>query len=96
MHDDPFAGEQVPFGALVFFKPSPTRENPFSDKFDPKAVPGIFAGYELNAGMRWSRKYAVWALMDFVTASLAYDCEGIPLKLKQPQIVEVVKMKHPI
>ena len=34
--------------------------------------------------------------MDFVTASLAYDCEGIPLKLKQPQIVEVAKMKHPI
>ena len=51
MYDQEFRGEQLPFGATVFFKPSIARDNPFSDKLDPKAVPGVFAGYELGGGI---------------------------------------------
>ena len=46
----------IPFGAMIDFKPSPTRSKPLS-KFEPRAVPGIFIGYYLPAGGKWRGDY---------------------------------------
>ena len=46
LHGAEFKGNKIPFGALVYFKPSGARANEQAHKFDPKGIPGIFAGYE--------------------------------------------------
>ena len=88
-HGEYFKGKVIPLGAKVFFKPSTTRSNPYSDKFDPRGIPGIFAGYEINSGHRWSRKYHVWALNEFANISLAFDAK-VSMKLRNLYITEVV------
>eukprot|EP00435_Cladocopium_sp_Y103_P033301 s1011_g8.t1 len=45
-----FKGEKIPFGALVYFKPSGARRNEQAHRFDPKAIPGDFASYEIAPG----------------------------------------------
>ena len=44
MTGDDFKGKAIPFGANVFFKPTDTREKTYGHKFDPKGIPGVFAG----------------------------------------------------
>ena len=48
-----FKGEKVPFGALVDFKLSDARRSK-REKFEPKGEAGVFAGYNLSAGLRWA------------------------------------------
>ena len=71
-----FIGMVIPLGAKVFFKPSDARERDQDHKFDPKSIPGIFAGYVMGTGMNWSRKYKVWAISDFARQNLGYDAES--------------------
>ena len=51
LHGENFKGEAIPFGAKVYFKPSTARKNEQDHKFDPKGIPGIFAGYEVTTGL---------------------------------------------
>ena len=37
LHGTEFKGDKIPFGALVYFKPSGARANEQAHKFDPKA-----------------------------------------------------------
>ena len=60
MTGEHFKGKAIPFGVKVFFKPTDTREKTYAGKFDPKGVPGIFAGYVITTGQQWSRNYKVW------------------------------------
>ena len=48
-----FNGPTIPFGAAVLHKPAETAtsQNP---KFGPRMKPGIFVGYFLNSGGKWS------------------------------------------
>ena len=55
-------GAMIPFGALVYFKPSGARNVEQKHRFDPMGIPGVFAGYDLAPGLHWSRKYRVWTL----------------------------------
>ena len=64
LHGEEFKGKMIPFGALVYFKPSDARAREQQHKFDPMGIPGVFAGYSLGPGLHWSRKYRVWALCD--------------------------------
>ena len=41
LHGAEFTGEKIPFGALVYFKPSGARANEQAHKFDPKGIPGV-------------------------------------------------------
>ena len=96
MMDEHWKDQEIPFGALVFFKASDTRKDPsYSDKFDPNATPGIFAGYELGHGTKWSKKYKVWDLVEFTSVSLSFDTPSIPRKLQKPYITQVVKPQLP-
>ena len=56
LHGEEFKGKMIPFGALVYFKPSGSREREQQHKFDPMGIPGVFAGYSLGPGLHWSRK----------------------------------------
>ena len=58
-HTGEFKGRLVPFGAMVQYKPSAKREVGAIKKFDSRMVPGIFIGYHLHAGGRWSGDYLV-------------------------------------
>ena len=71
LHGEEFKGKMIPFGALVYFKPSDARAREQQHKFDPMGIPGVFAGYSLGPGLHWSRKYRVWALCDWTKQNLA-------------------------
>ena len=84
-----FKGKAIPFVAKVFFKPTSTREKTYAGKFDPKGIPGIFAGYVITTGQQWSRKYKVWDMAEFAGVNLSMNA-AVPRKLAQPYLTEVV------
>ena len=95
LHGEEFKGKMIPFGALVYFKPSDARARQ-QHKFDPMGIPGVFAGYSLGPGLHWSRKYRVWALCDWTKQNLAYDAEKPIAKLRTPHYTEKVELKEPL
>ena len=95
MCGDRFGGKAIPFGVKVFFKPTETREPTYGGKFDPKGIPGIFAGYVIGSGHTWSRKYRVWDLADFGSANLGMNAK-VPGFLRKPYITEVVVLPEVI
>ena len=52
-HGAPFGGMLIPFGAAVRFAP-PTPLKKKLPKFGPNAVPGVFLGWNLHPGGRWT------------------------------------------
>ena len=96
LHGEEFKGKMIPFGALVYFKPSDARAREQQHKFDPMGIPGVFAGYSLGPGLHWSRKYRVWALCDWTKQNLAYDAEKPIAKLRTPHYTETVELKEPL
>ena len=65
---DHFGGKSIPLGAYVHVKPSPTRDE--THKFAPRSMKVVFAGYELNSGVRWSGEMLVWQFDKFLDADL--------------------------
>ena len=96
LHGEEFKGKMIPFGALVYFKPSDARAREQQHKFDPMGIPGVFAGHSLGPGLHWSRKYRVWALCDWTKQNLAYDAEKPIAKLRTPHYTEKVELKEPL
>ena len=96
LHGEEFKGKMIPFGALVYFKPSDARAREQQHKFDPMGIPGVFAGYSLGPGLHWSRKYRVWALCDWTKQNLAYDAEKPIAKLRTSHYTEKVELKEPL
>ena len=65
-------GALIPFGSLVHFKPN--EAHGFKQtKFEPRAIPGVFAGYSLKDGYRWDNHYYVWPLGTFRDLDLGVD-----------------------
>ncbi|MFM7990295.1 MAG: hypothetical protein ACKPKO_64370, partial [Candidatus Fonsibacter sp.] len=60
-HGEPFYGKLIPFGAKVVFKPSDTKSDSTST-MEPTSLTGVFVGYEMMSGYRWSGIYVVWTL----------------------------------
>ena len=96
MHKEKFKGPKIPLGAKVIFKPSDARERDQDSKCDPKGLYGIFAGYVIESGNKWSRRMLVWNLQDFAKVNLAFDCEKVPMSLQRPHITERVELGLPI
>lgn len=86
LRDKEFGGEIIPFGALVDFKPSSVRFIPEDHKFGPDSIPGMFAGYEIGIGFKWTGQYRIWDLNDFVGQNLAFDAERPREKLRRPHL----------
>ena len=68
-HGSKFGGLRIPFGSKVYFMPSPTK-NVDMAKTEPCAQIGIFAGYALAPGYKWTGDYLVWLIDDFAEISL--------------------------
>ena len=49
----------MPFGCAVQYKPSAAREVANLEKFGARAAHGIFVGYHLHSGGKWSGDYLV-------------------------------------
>ena len=90
-HGDEFDGALIPFGAKVIFRPAETKGVEKS-KFEEPTITGIFAGYELAPGYKWSGTYRVWALDDFAGESLAADVKLTKAKFRDPHIVQRVEL----
>eukprot|EP00435_Cladocopium_sp_Y103_P033909 s3183_g8.t1 len=95
LHGEEFKGKMIPFGALVCFKLSGSRDGEYKHKFDPMGILGVFAGYSLGPGLHCSRKYRVWALSDWTKQNLAYGAEKPIPKLRTPHYTERVELKEP-
>ena len=63
-HGNSFPGTLIPLGAKVILKPAETKQEGTS-KMEPSAFTGIFVGYELRPGCKWSGIGMVWPLDDF-------------------------------
>ena len=87
---DEFKGEKIPFGALVYFKPSGARVNEQGHKFDAKGVPGVFAGYEIAPGVNWKRQYMAWALSDMTKQNNAFKL------LRYQHLTEKIEVHMPL
>ena len=94
-HGEEFKSEKIPFGALIYFKPSAARKRDQSHKFDPKGILGIFPGYEITTGVKWSRLYKVWAASDMTKQNYPFDFIE-KLKLKHPHLTERIAMHLPV
>ena len=57
-HGHNFLGMKIPFGSLISFKPSGPSAKKIP-KFAPRTVEGLFMGYHLHAGGKWSGDYYV-------------------------------------
>ena len=62
--DDHWGGHAIPFGAGVWYYPSPTKWT--HEKWQPRLCFGIFLGYSVLPGDLWSGDYLVASLDDFV------------------------------
>merc|ERR1712224_632094 len=60
-----FKGLRLPFGALIDFMPDPKRVKEMP-KADSPGVPGIFLGYVMEPGGKFSGDYEVVDLKDLV------------------------------
>ena len=58
-HGTPFRGHRLPFGCAVEYKPHAIAEVNQQLKFEPKTRPGVFMGYHIHAGGKWSGDYLV-------------------------------------
>ena len=95
MTGEDFKGKAIPFGAKVFSKLTDAREKTYAVKFDPKRIPGIFAGYIITSGQNWSRKYRVWDMAEFAHVNLSMNA-AVPRRMAQPYATEVVVLPQEI
>eukprot|EP00435_Cladocopium_sp_Y103_P000463 s4856_g1.t1 len=96
LHGSEFKGKLVPSGAMVNYKPSSSRDVGQSHKFDPDAIPGVFAAYHAGPGMHWPRQYKVWPLDEFVNQNLGYDASKPEKRLLKPHLTEKLAMVTPL
>ena len=81
-HEPHLKGDQIPLGCGVFFLPASTKT--VVSKADPRMVWGIFLGYRLAPGGRWSGEYLTAELTDFVDQSLRIDADSYDFRVTPP------------
>ena len=68
-HGVDFEGMRIPFGAGVYYYPSPTKYK-HQSKFEGRLHYGVFLGYVLDPCCEWTDMQAVADLTDFANCSL--------------------------
>ena len=64
----PFPAACIPLGCLVHYLPTnPKDKNTGVHKFEPSARQGVFLGYHMHAGSRWSKDFLVLDLINIRT-----------------------------
>lgn len=88
-HGEHFPGKLIPFGCLVYYVPSPTRDG--RHKMENRLCTGVFMGYRTAPGCKWNGDYLVADLNDFSGLSLAARSEPGIYKHIVPHITKTVK-----
>ena len=84
-----FAAPAIPFGCRVFFKPSPiSAQQPL--KFEGDTMPGLFMGYVLDPGGKWSGEYYVVSLAAFAGKPLHRRTPANELRVHVQRIRELL------
>ena len=91
MHGEPFYGKFIPLGAKAIIKPSETKGDSTS-KMEPTSMAGVFAGYELSSGCRWSGIYMVWSLEEFVDIDLSSKSSLLARNQRKPHKTKAIEM----
>ena len=72
-----FPGQIIPFGASVEFIPHRASRHWQNKKpFGPRKIKGIFMGWALQSGCKWSGGYFIAAISDFDGVYLKEDVGG--------------------
>ena len=87
-HGAHFAGMSIPFGCRVFFKSSPISARQPS-KFEGDAAAGVFLGYVLDPGGKWSGEYYVVDLSAFAGKPLHRATPAAKLKVHVQRVREL-------
>ena len=88
-HGSHFPGEMFPFGCIVYYMVSPTRDG--RDKTEPALRTGIFMGYRTPPGGLWQGDYLVADIDDFSGLSLHTHAEPALFAKVRPHITRTVK-----
>jgi len=89
---EPFEAMRVPFGARVQFMPTRVSRHWNQTKpFEPKLIEGIFLGWRMHPGGRWSSLYCIAALADFEELRLLRGLEDCG-RIIYPQDVHRVEI----
>ena len=83
-----FPGLVIPFGCRVYFKPSPISTKQPS-KFDSDACAGVFMGYVLDPGGKWSGEYYVAMLSAFAGKPLHRHTPAAKIRVHVQRVREV-------
>ena len=78
---EPFQGLRVSLGALVYYKPAQHASRP---AFEARSVPGIFAGWRLDAGYKHRN---VHLILDYDSLRAKAKGYGRPLQAHADEIV---------
>ena len=89
-HGSEFSGQAFPLGCLVNFKPSPTRDS--TPKYGAEGHLGVFAGYVLTPGYKWSGDYLVWELTAFRGADLRDSATRLHQRMADPHVTKVIEL----
>ena len=88
-HGVHFPGKVIPFGCLVYFMPSPTRDD--RHKAEPALQAGVFLGYRQGPGGIWQGDYIVAPLEHFEGIPLHARTEGTASKNVEPHITRTLE-----
>jgi len=88
-HGEHFKGPRIPFGCGVYFAPADTKYK--NSKAAPALSWGIFLGYKLGTGGKWSGDFYVADLFDFMDKSLHVDTAPENFDVR-PHTTDICKM----
>ena len=91
-HKEEFDGMRLPFGVRVRFYPSGTKKSTSNLRWDASGQYGVFAGYEMGPGYKWTGKYLVWHIDEFVGVVLARDAHSLEGGLRKPHVTDTIWM----
>ena len=92
-HNSHFSGKLIPFGARIRFIPNATTDLGKDHlKFAPTSVDGIFLGYELQSGNRWTGHYSVMALTELAKTPLSIYAEPSKCAARSQTVAEIVEV----
>ena len=92
-HGTPFNGHRLPLGCLVRFLPASTKDSHDKIKWDSEGQYGIFAGYKMKSGCKWSGSYLVWHIDEFKDVCLARDAHSLEGSLHTPHTTDTIWVK---
>ena len=93
-YGEEFKGKAIPFGCGVYFKPARTKR--VQSKAAPALSYGIFLGYRMAPGNRWTGQYIVADIDDFVNRNFDMDVHFSEFDIRPHYTSRVEMGKHGI